>query len=184
MTEKSGLPYFSLVQPPGTQERLIKVKKDSMIGRLALYLISAIVVIAMILIMFLQRKTLCESKAYQYTTLSFFLTTGLACLIMLTLLIHTIRRTFTDELNREMKQLIVSQSIFVAIFILRGGFIIILAFNLWIDFTRDYPSKMTNGFLTAMFPLQFIYYNFIPYLTLMLLHRKNYKKSSQDEHPR
>ena len=66
----------------------------------------------------------------------------------------------------------------MAIFILRGLFIIILAFNLWIDFTRDYPLYMTNGFLEAMFPLQFIYYNAIPFMTLMLLHRKNYKKTS------
>ena len=62
----------------------------------------------MVFIMFFQRDILCESKAYQYTTLSFFLITGGACCIMLTLLIHTIRSAFTDELNREMKQLIVS----------------------------------------------------------------------------
>ena len=74
-----------------------------------------------------------------------------------------------------------SQSIFVATFILRVCLILAVADGKWIDFTRDYPEGMTNGFLSAMFPLQFIIYNAVPYSTLMLLHLRNYKKTPDQE---
>ena len=95
---------------------------------------------------------------------------------MLTLLIRSISKTFTNELNQEMKQLIQSQSIFVATFILRSCLSILLNFNSWIDFTRDYPGHMGHGFLDAMFPFQFLLFNTVPYLTLELQHHRNYKK--------
>lgn len=100
---------------------------------------------------------------------------GVASLITLGFLVHVIKRTFTDELNREMIQLIVSQIIFVFTFILRCGLFVLLIVGHWVNFTEDYPNEMPGPFLTAMFPLQFFIYNIIPYCTLMLLHYRNYK---------
>ena len=75
-----------------------------MVGRIAFYIISVSVVIIGTIVMFLQRETLYESSVYTVVTLSFFIGTGIGCLIMLSLLILTIKRTFTDaELDREMK---------------------------------------------------------------------------------
>ena len=75
-----------------------------MVGRIAFYIISVSVVIIGMIVMFLQRETLYESSVYTVVTLSFFIGTGIGCLIMLSLLILTIKRTFTDaELDREMK---------------------------------------------------------------------------------
>ena len=107
--------------------------------------------------------------------MSFFFITGGACISALGFLVHIIRRTFTDELNREMMQLLVSQIIFVFTFIMRVGLIFAVMIGTWTDFTRDYPDKMNSKVLTAMFPLQFLIYNIVPYCTLMLLHYRNYK---------
>ena len=82
-----------------------------------------------------------------------------------------------------MKQLIISQSIYVASFISRCLFWIALIDNKWVDFTRDYPADMGSGFLTAMFPLQFLLFNFVPYSTLMLLHLRNFQRKTSDDQP-
>ena len=40
-----------------------------------------------------------DRKVYNFTTMTFFLVTGLSCLVMLAFLISMIRKSFTDELN-------------------------------------------------------------------------------------
>ena len=69
------------------------------------------------------------------------------------MLIRIIRRTFTNELNREMMQLIVTQIVFVATFVIRVGGYVSLQANAWVDFTRDYPLKMKSPAFTAVFAL-------------------------------
>ena len=68
-------------------------------------------------------------------------------------------------------------------FLSRCAFWAALSQNHWVDFTRDYPGHMENAVLTAMFPLQFLIFNVVPYSTLMLLHLRNFKKKPSDERP-
>ena len=65
-------------------------------------------------------------------------------------------------------------------FLLRVFLIICVLSNTWVDFSRDYPNDMDVNFETAMFPSQFLLYNFVPYITLMYMHYKNFtpKRSS------
>mmetsp|Transcript_47434 Transcript_47434/g.62760 ORF Transcript_47434/g.62760 Transcript_47434/m.62760 type:complete len:117 (-) Transcript_47434:733-1083(-) len=114
------------------------------------------------------------SKYYNYSTATLFCCTGASCLTMLIFLISIIRRTFTDELNSEMKQLVITEITFVVTFLLRVILILFVQVGHWVDFTRDYPHDMTPGFETIMFPTQFIIYNFVPYTTLMYMHYKNF----------
>ena len=58
-------------------------------------------------------------------------------------------------------------------FLLRVILILCVLNDKWIDFGRDYPLDMPVG-LTAMFALQFLVYNFVPYITLMYMHYKNF----------
>ena len=69
-----------------------------------MWFISGTVVSINAIVMVLQRGNPFESSLYSIVTLSFFMLTGVTCSIMLSFLIITIKRTFTDaELNREMK---------------------------------------------------------------------------------
>ena len=103
-------------------------------------------------------------------------------MIVLTFLVMTIKKTFTNELNREMVELLISQSIFVFTFLIRTGLIFAVKADEWVDFNRDYPDHMEgHATATAMFPLQFIVYNILPYATLMLLHYFNYKPKNELE---
>ena len=113
-------------------------------------------------------------RSYNLALAVFFCAVGAACLTMLVFLIIIIRKTFTNELNQEMKQLVISEVIFVVTFLLRVALILCVQMELWIDFSRDYPHEMKVGFKTAMFPTQFLVYNFVPYITLMYMHYKNF----------
>jgi len=93
------------------------------------------------------------NRTYDILTASYFFLTGFACIVVLSFLISMIRKTFTDELNQEMKRLVTSQSIFVATFILRVGLISLVFFGLWVDFTSDYPSQMPGVLRTSMLSL-------------------------------
>ena len=73
-----------------------------------------------------------------------------------------------------MKQLVISEVIFVVTFLLRVALIFCVQKGDWIDFSRDYPDDMKAGFKTAMLPAQFLVYNFVPYITLMYMHYKNF----------
>ena len=73
-----------------------------------------------------------------------------------------------------MKQLVISEVTFVMTFLLRVFLLICILSNTWVDFSRDYPSDMGGTFYTIMFPLQFLFYNFVPYITLMYMHYKNF----------
>ena len=119
------------------------------------------------------------SPYYNYSTLTFFCLTCIACNVVMILLILTIRRVFTDELNQEMRQLVISEITFVGTFLLRVILIFVVQQNKWIDFTRDYPDHMMGYFVTIMFPTQFIVYNFLPYITLMYMHIKNFSKRTE-----
>ena len=66
------------------------MKKQSKIGRMTLYIISGTVVFAMVAVMVYQRTNYKESKMYSILTLNFFLSTGIACCLMLFVLIRTI----------------------------------------------------------------------------------------------
>ena len=72
---------------------------------------------------------------------------------MLILLIHIIRKAFTDELNQEMRQLVISEITFVSTFLIRVLLIILVNANRWIDFTKDYPGNMGGYFRIVMFPV-------------------------------
>ena len=60
-------------------------------------------------------------------------------------------------------------------FLLRVSLVGAVTFEKWVDFTRDYPNHMPNTFTTVMLPMQFLIYNFVPYLTLMLMHYRNFE---------
>ena len=91
-------------------------------------------------------------RSYNLALAVFFSAVGAACLTMLVFLIIIIRKTFTNELNQEMKQLVISEVIFVVTFLLRVALIFCVQKGDWIDFSRDYPHDMEAGFKTAMFP--------------------------------
>jgi len=100
---------------------------------------------------------------------------------VLVLLITIIRKTFTDELNQEMKHLVISEVIFVTTFLVRVALIFCVLTHNWIDFSRDYPGNMNSSFQTVMFPLQFLLYNFVPYITLMYMHYKNFTEPTVED---
>lgn len=173
LTMTSGVPQQTapgpiILQSSGKLEKLNKV------ARILLFFVSSAVVITMTVIMF-SRDSSSSNAVYSYTTMTFFLGAGVACLVMLSLLIHIIQKSFTDELNKETRQLLLSQSIFVLTFLLRCCLIVLVIENLWIDFSRDYPDGMTKKGSTAMFPLQFFIYNIVPYNTLAFMHYQNYR---------
>ena len=56
---------------------------------------------------------------YNLSNATLFCCTGIACLVMLILLIQIIRKAFTDELNQEMRQLVISEITFVSTFLIR-----------------------------------------------------------------
>ena len=74
----------------------------------------------------------------------------------------------------------VSQIIFVFTFVLRVCLIAAVADQFWVDFTRDYPDQMQSKLKCTSFSLQFILYNFVPYITLIILHYKNFKPKPED----
>ena len=116
------------------------------------------------------------SKYYNVSNATLFCCTGTACLVMVILLVHIIRKAFTDELNQEMRQLVISEITFVSTFLIRAILIVLVSTHHWIDFPRDYPDKMGGYVRIFMFPMQFLIYNFLPYLTLMYMHYKNFHK--------
>ena len=118
-----------------------------------LYIISGFCVVVLIVLLISEREKPWISDLYAYTTMILLLIVGVASLITVGFLVNVIRRTFTDELNREMMQLCVSQIIFVFTFILRVGLFFANTRGYWVNFTSDYPYKMNNKFLTAMFPI-------------------------------
>ena len=89
---------------------------------------------------------------YNYSTAALFCCTGISCLVMLSLLICIIRKAFTNELNQEMRQLIISEITFVSTFLMRVILICYVQFHHWVDFTRDYPDHMGGVFRIIMFP--------------------------------
>ena len=93
------------------------------------------------------------SKYYNVSNATLFCCTGTACLVMVILLVHIIRKAFTDELNQEMRQLVISEITFVSTFLIRVLLIILVNDHHWIDFTRDYPGNMGGYFTIVMFPL-------------------------------
>ena len=120
-----------------------------------------------------------------YMTMGYFCVASILSFVILGFLIHTILKTFTDnELSQEMRQLIVSQTIFVCTFMVRVVLIILVTNHRWIDFLRQYPDCMYKNFETVMFSFQFIIYNIIPYSTLMLFHHLNLKPQKDNEKKR
>lgn len=152
-------------------------------GRLCLGVVSAAVILTAALILLVDNihGTNGSSVVYDAVTDTFFAFTGIACVVVLAFLITMIRAMFTDELNQEMKRLIVSQSTFVATFVIRVILIYLVLFGYWVDFTRDYPEAMASLglFRTAMFPLQFIIYNIVPYVTITYIHHSNFKPKEE-----
>ena len=116
-----------------------------MLGRIILGIFTLLVVGFLIYAETYQGKIPAKtSNIYNFVTASFFCFTGLACLTVLIFLIKTIREAFTNELNQEMKQLIISEMTFVLTFLVRVVLIICVFKNQWIDFSRDYPKNMLN----------------------------------------
>ena len=102
-------------------------------------LISVFCVISMSITVIWQYKKHDEetSPYYMYMTMGYFCVASILSFVILGFLIHTILKTFTDnELSQEMRQLIVSQSIFVCTFLVRVVLIILVTNKRWIDFLR------------------------------------------------
>ena len=119
-----------------------------------------------------------QKIVYNYVTLGFFAITGMLCIVILCMLFIIIGKNFFEEnLNREKRQLLICQSIFVFSFLLRVILILIVENKEWVDFTSDYPCAMNH---TLFLPLQFFVYNFMPYITLMYLHWWNFRQQSSD----
>ena len=107
--------------------------------------------------------------------LTLFVLASLTHMIIMVMLSHIIMRKFKNDLINERNRLLVCQLIFCASFFLRAILIGTVLSNIWYEFTYDYECNMTNRFKTAMLPLQFIFYNVIPYMTLMYLHQQSFK---------
>ena len=149
-----------------------RIQKSAKKGRIFLYVITIIIIAAMI--------TYCAGSGsdtanhdYNYITLILFLIAGIACVIMLSMLIYIIKKNFNSDLNHERKQLVICQSVFVASFLIRFTLICVVQEGDWIDFTMDYPRM--RSVQTVFLPLQFAFYNVLPYTTLMYQHYVNFK---------
>ena len=78
--------------------------------RITLVAVSSVVVLSMAImnsIRLFNHKSE-TGPAYSYMTMFYFMITGVMCLAALTILIQTIKKTFTNELNKEMRELIAS----------------------------------------------------------------------------
>ena len=90
------------------------------------------------------------------------------------MLIYIISKHFKKDLNLERKQLVICQSIFVSGFVVRVILIFCVNQDKWTDFVRDYPDP-NKVKVPLCLPLQFIFYNFLPYMTLIYLHWRNFE---------
>ena len=95
-----------------------------LVGRIIVGTFTFTVVCSVAMIFTLNGIPTHTSDIYNYLTSVFYCLTGAACLLVLVLLITIIRKTFTNELNQEMKQLVISEVTFVVTFILRTSLII------------------------------------------------------------
>ena len=113
-----------------------------------------------------------QRDKYDEVTLGFFAVIGTLCIIILCMIFWIIGKNFQDNLNKEKRNLLICQSIFVFSFLSRVILIIVVETTKWVDFTSDYPCTMNH---TLFLPLQFIVYNFMPYITLIYLHWWNFR---------
>ena len=112
---------------------------------------------------------------YNIVTSTLFALTGLACTLLLIKLFRIIKEYYAQDLSNELKQLLICQTCFVMGFLIRDILIYIVMSGNWVDFTRDYPVDMDR---TRMLPLQFIIYNFVPYMILIYFHWSNFRSGS------
>ena len=118
VTERSGLPFFSVATPQ--QIELEKRNQRQMrAGRIALGLFSMTAVFSLAINEGINRIETEMNTYYNWSVATFFCITGIACFVMLILLIRIIRKAFTDELNQEMRQLVISEITFVLTFLIR-----------------------------------------------------------------
>lgn len=75
--------------------------------------------IAVIIELSEQTEKLSVGEYYTWQTATLFFLTGLAQLVILSMLYYIIGKNFKDDLNSERKQLLICQSIFVVSFITR-----------------------------------------------------------------
>ena len=101
-------------------------------------------------------------------------------MLILFKLYYIIAKNFKNDLSRERKQLLIYQSIFGVTFMLRVYIIIVVVEDNWVDFMRDYPDNMKGKSQTAMLPLQFMLYDFLPYMTLIFMHWQNFKPKASE----
>ena len=154
-------------------------QRQKQCGRISLLLFTVTAVLSLAINDSVNGITTEMNHYYNNSNATLFCCTGIACLVMLILLIHIIRKAFTDELNQEMRQLVISEITFVSTFLIRVILIILVNNHYWIDFARDYPGCMGGYFRIVMFPLQFLIYNFLHYLTLMYMHYENFHKRTE-----
>ena len=110
--------------------------------------------------------------SYNMLTTILFAMITVAQVFVLILLYAIILRHFKGDLEREYGLLVKCQSVLAASYIVRCILIAFVYFKMWIDFNRDYPTKGTP-FTWAMLPLEFILYNFAPYMILICAHWYN-----------
>ena len=100
--------------------------------------------------------------------------------MVLSYLYCIIAGNFKDDLDKEYKLLVVCQTIFAVSFFIRVVLITLVSAHKWIDYTRDYfvPDQNYGKGYWVMFPMQFVIYNFIPYMTIICFHWYNSKQHS------
>ena len=113
-----------------------------------------------------------NNSLYNFINMTLFAITGFSATLLLSMLIYIISKHFKKDLNLERRQLVICQSIFVSGFVVRVILIFCVYQGLWTDFVRDYPNEMK---VPLCLPLQFIFYNFLPYMTLIYLHWRNFE---------
>ena len=151
------------------------IKKHSNRARYFLYIITVLTAIGIVFALFyiLEYNIQSQELTYGIITLTLFGITGILCSIILIMLFVIITKNFKNNLNKEKQQLLICQSIFVFSFMVRVCLIAVVQSTNWVDFTQDYPCQMNH---TIYLPLQFLVYNFLPYITLMYMHWWNFRE--------
>ena len=123
----------SMVSISGRESQLVRKSKRA---RVFLLVTCATLIIFLISFLIVTPKNI--SNFYNVCACTFFGVAGALLVIMLIVLVITINRNFKSDLKKETKQLRMSQTTFVATFLIRVVLIILVVKGDWADFTRDF----------------------------------------------
>ena len=121
------------------------------------------------------------SRFYNFFTLIMFAIVALCLVVISSLLIYIITKHFKNDLQKETRQLIISQIFFVLTFLIRLILIFLVQFKHWADYVRDFNKDRWEPSYSYLLPLQFIFYNLIPIGVLLYLHFLNFGGTNDNQ---